>query len=1224
MKILSLQFKNLNSLQGEWKIDFTQAPFVDTGLFAITGPTGSGKTTLLDAICLALYHQTPRLGPITTSNNEIMTRGTAECAAEVQFEVKGVAYRAFWSMRRSRGKVDGNLQQAEVQLAEVATGKILASQIKQKSEDIERITGLDFARFTKSMMLSQGEFAAFLNAKENERAELLEELTGTEIYGLISEKVHEHYSLAKQKLSELEAQAKGVQLLSEEQKQALIEELGQLNKDQEGQKAKQSRLSAHSAWWVNYDKAQADKTNNDKQLATAKERQQLAQPNLLRLQRSEPADKLRTPFELRQAAINQIAQSQTLIITKRANEQETKNKSDDATQKAKNQEEAFSKAKQAQSDLEQLINEKILPLDHQIDSQQNKLTDKNALVENAERIQKTTTEKLQSLNTNIETQNEELETSKLYIQQHNSDLSLKQFLGQWQQQSKQIQVEKLALIELEKKDKAQQQQLANEQKINEEAKQSLENAIIDSDKAKHEWQQAQETFTKGQSNGDIESLDIQREQLNNTHAIRLQLTEHHKQWVKLTTEHLEKTATKKQQEQHRQNFKSQREQLLAQYKKQEQLISALGKLVTQEEHLAQYRAELKSGEDCPLCGSVEHPKLQTDVVDVSQTIQERTQAEQELALIKESGQANSTSLASTNRYIEEVQQRLSILVTEQVALKHQWVTASNELHVTFAIDDAASLNKYETENHQAFEELSKIIADLKIFEKQAVKTKSTFDQQYRKVESYQSALKLNAQSIESNSNNLAQLNQDKTQRFNAIKSHEEALYSQLASHGYQLPESEQLQTWLDLKHNDADLWEQNSNKKENLDRSLSLLTAEQKTEKINLEKLDKQLVLSRNEYNELSQLLNSIVENRKALFGDRSVKEEREYSQKMLETAEIKSSELNGNAHQLSGDYRAILAEVASTQALIEEQKESEQQREIDWKAALQASPFSNQEEFKIALIPDSEREILHTQKQKLASEIDQAEALQKSATRNLAEIQAHEYALDWFKQPKSEVDSEIETLDFALEKLSKRHGEITNEQSSDQERRKSQQALFDEIEQFSNQYDDIQYLHSLIGSQKGDKFRKFAQGLTLDNLVYLANKQLERLHARYLLKRKQSEGLELSVMDTWQGDLERDTKTLSGGESFLVSLALALALSDLVSHKTSIDSLFLDEGFGTLDSETLDIALDALDNLNSTGKMIGVISHVEAMKERIPVQLRVTKKSGLGISELAEQFRVG
>src|SRR5699024_1223115 len=134
----------------------------------------------------------------------------------------------------------------------------------------------------------------------------------------------------------------------------------------------------------------------------------------------------------------------------------------------------------------------------------------------------------------------------------------------------------------------------------------------------------------------------------------------------------------------------------------------------------------------------------------------------------------------------------------------------------------------------------------------------------------------------------------------------------------------------------------------------------------------------------------------------------------------------------------------------------------------------------------------------------------------------------------------------------------------------------------------------SLIGSKEGDKFRRFAQGLTLDHLVYLDNRQLERLPGRYLLNRRPGEDLTLEVVDTWQADVARDTKTLSGGESFVVSLALALALSDLVSHKTSIDSLFLDEGFGTLDAETLETVLNALDSLNTSGKMIGVISHVE------------------------------
>lgn len=179
-----------------------------------------------------------------------------------------------------------------------------------------------------------------------------------------------------------------------------------------------------------------------------------------------------------------------------------------------------------------------------------------------------------------------------------------------------------------------------------------------------------------------------------------------------------------------------------------------------------------------------------------------------------------------------------------------------------------------------------------------------------------------------------------------------------------------------------------------------------------------------------------------------------------------------------------------------------------------------------------------------------------------------------------------------------------------------------DEISQQRQQFAVWEHLNSLIGSAKGDKFRKFAQGLTLDHLIYLANQQLQRLHGRYQLHRKTGEALSMEVIDTWQGDTARYQNSL-GGESFLVSLALALALSDLVSHKTSIDSLFLDEGFGTLDQETLEIALDALDNLNASGKMVGVISHIESLKERIPTRIEVRKETGLGYSSLEKHYAV-
>ena len=243
-------------------------------------------------------------------------------------------------------------------------------------------------------------------------------------------------------------------------------------------------------------------------------------------------------------------------------------------------------------------------------------------------------------------------------------------------------------------------------------------------------------------------------------------------------------------------------------------------------------------------------------------------------------------------------------------------------------------------------------------------------------------------------------------------------------------------------------------------------------------------------------------------------------------------------------------------------------------------------------------------QKEKLLSH-PQAQTWQQTVT---------EHGDGWVSERLSQKSGERDSL---LARL----GQIEQQLSANNDAQTKQQALMKSMSEFATYYDDLTYLHSLIGSASGDKFRRFAQGLTLDNLVQLANQQLDKLHGRYQLVRKENEGLSLSVLDTWQGDAARDTKTLSGGESFLVSLALALALSDLVSHKTSIDSLFLDEGFGTLDAQTLDVALDALDNLNASGKMIGVISHIEAMKERIPTQLKVIKRNGIGLSALEKQY---
>ncbi len=176
MRILQIRFKNLNSLVGEWDIDLTHPAYASDGIFAITGPTGAGKTTILDAICLALYGGTPRLAKISKSGNEIMSRQTGECFAELVFETKSGRYRCHWSQHRARKNPEGELQAPKHEIADADSGQIIVANLRGVAERVETVTGMDFDRFTRSMLLAQGGFDSFLKAASDERAPILEQM----------------------------------------------------------------------------------------------------------------------------------------------------------------------------------------------------------------------------------------------------------------------------------------------------------------------------------------------------------------------------------------------------------------------------------------------------------------------------------------------------------------------------------------------------------------------------------------------------------------------------------------------------------------------------------------------------------------------------------------------------------------------------------------------------------------------------------------------------------------------------------------------------------------------------------------------------------------------------------------------------------------------------------------------------------------------------------------
>ena len=233
MRLDAVRFRNINSLKGEWRIDFNSSALSDSGIFLITGKTGSGKSTLLDAVCLALYGQTPRLQKLSANSNEAMTRNTGDCFAELDFTIADCRYRSIWQQARARSKPDGKLQQPQMKLYKLKSDgtvdTVLAEKIDKAKKTAETLTGLSMEAFQRSVLLAQGQFARFLNASAKERSDILQDMTGTAVYEDISrncfektKQYREEYQLAKTRLE-------GITLLSDSELAAKREELNALS-----------------------------------------------------------------------------------------------------------------------------------------------------------------------------------------------------------------------------------------------------------------------------------------------------------------------------------------------------------------------------------------------------------------------------------------------------------------------------------------------------------------------------------------------------------------------------------------------------------------------------------------------------------------------------------------------------------------------------------------------------------------------------------------------------------------------------------------------------------------------------------------------------------------------------------------------------------------------------------------------------------------------------------
>ena len=248
-----------------------------------------------------------------------------------------------------------------------------------------------------------------------------------------------------------------------------------------------------------------------------------------------------------------------------------------------------------------------------------------------------------------------------------------------------------------------------------------------------------------------------------------------------------------------------------------------------------------------------------------------------------------------------------------------------------------------------------------------------------------------------------------------------------------------------------------------------------------------------------------------------------------------------------------------------------------------------------------------HTELEKVKAIIAEKE----TALQGLLDLQIDE-------KPLSELEADLKEMKISSDELIQKMGRYQQIVLLNNEQVERSAKKLHERERQEIIYHKWASLNELIGSSDGKKYRNFAQALTFEHLISLSNKQLQKMSDRYLLKRSEdaSNPFELSVLDKFQNAELRTAQNLSGGEKFIVSMSLALGLANMASKNMRIDTMFIDEGFGTLDSDYLDVALSALSNLQSEGKIIGVISHLSELKERIATHIEVVP-SGNGHSKI-------
>ena len=1188
MKLCKLKLKNLNSFRKEIELDFEKSPLDDASLVAITGPTGAGKTTLLDAICVALYGKTPRLSGTTSQHpRHLISHGETEGFAEVHFEANGDRYHATWSIKRN-GSPRGQLLDD--------SGELITTRVAQ---EVESILGLDFGAFRRSVMLAQGEFAAFLKASREDRRGILEATAGIHIYDILRQALNEKINAVEAEHQEVLQKLGTIPDVSREQLAEAEKELDRLREEAEALDTESQQIQEEKTRETkrkeDFERLKVSE-NRQKELLDKQpeiDTRQAEQENAGRAQHLLPE---KQAFDTATLEFKKATEALRVATTKKteAEEQVEADKIDFETKEATYQEASVEYSQQvelysaAKLDVERAANQfaavnkrtpDLVDLDNQIDTLDDQLSDR------------------QTEQTELQRQ---IDDALLFLEDNRLPSDRQQRLNratgllvELGSHEKQLQTEQTNKANTEKKVSSLKKEIEELSKTQEEhlsEKAAAETALADTTKrldkllstgTQEEWTDRKQQASKAQPIAQKyeamqDNLTVSENQLN---ALNDTATTLDVELEQIETDLASQTDVYQRAEEAVQHCEDTLKSMM--------LANPINQL----------RQHLHAGEPCRVCGATEHPYADVVENENEGLLQD---AQTALATAKTDAQASQDRLqALTTKHTQTEQNRRNIAkqikdcgteIEKHRSKIAQLLTEWQEIYpdagvsfdwITEQINEAdtaiADLGKAKQTHTQASHDYQTASQQLKVCENGITNEKKVLSE--------------TEEQLQNTSNTVEDLKLD-------IKSIETRFWELLPDPFHSFAPKEAVEQF-DNKIEDVEKRESELSRAKS---DLNLLNAGIETDQSNLEGLKDRHEALQSEIDEYKRdgeaFLTAVREKTDGL----ETEDEINAAVENLETELQLKESLRDAAEQQLQNSQTLFTQKQTTHRHCEEQYEESTEKLETARGAyfdkLRDAGFDSPEAHDEAFRDE-------VQMQKLTDQIDAHEDEKRQLGLDIIELKTRFEENPFDSEALGRVTSQIAEIETQLQAKQQEIGAQQQIIDNLKDALEKREVLGDEMAEAEAELMRWKRLQDTIPA---NALRDFALEIMFKQMGSIANGQLSYLTSeRYQLK-VESIG-DLTVIDRWNANEERPVETLSGGESFLTSLALALALSDLSRGRAQLNSLFLDEGFGTLDTETLDIAIAALEGLRIQGRSIFLISHIQELTRRLPVKIEVRKR---------------